>query len=83
MASIERQICTTIAARFICQEVAEFDADGKIMLKFDALEPDATETLVESSSSSLVKVGRCKLDPSLKATCFQPLNLRVHTVLST
>ena len=28
-------------------------------------------------------VGRCKLDPSLKATCFQPLNLRVHTVLST
>ena len=29
------------------------------------------------------KVGRCKLDPSLKATCFQPLNLRVHTVLST
>ena len=29
-----------------------------------------------------VKVGRCKLDPSLKATCFQPLNVRVHTVLS-
>ena len=29
------------------------------------------------------KVGRCKLDPGLKATCFQPLNLRVHTVLST
>ena len=29
------------------------------------------------------EVGRCKLDPSLKATCFQPLNLRVHTVLST
>ena len=28
-------------------------------------------------------VGRCKLDPSLKVTCFQPLNLRVHTVLST
>ena len=28
-------------------------------------------------------VGQCKLDPSLKATCFQPLNLRVHTVLST
>ena len=28
-------------------------------------------------------VGRCKLDPSLKATCFQPLNLRMHTVLST
>ena len=28
-------------------------------------------------------VGRCKLDPSLKATCFQPLNLRLHTVLST
>ena len=28
-------------------------------------------------------VGRCKLDPSLKATCFQPLNLRVHKVLST
>ena len=28
-------------------------------------------------------VGRCKLDPSLKATCFQSLNLRVHTVLST
>ena len=29
------------------------------------------------------KVGRCKLDPSLKATCFQPLNLRMRTVLST
>ena len=28
-------------------------------------------------------VGRCKLDPSLKAACFQPLYLRVHTVLST
>ena len=28
-------------------------------------------------------VGRCKLDPSLKATCFQPLNLRVHILLST
>ena len=28
-------------------------------------------------------VGRCKLDPSLKAICFQPLNLRFHTVLST
>eukprot|EP00959_Pyramimonas_sp_CCMP1952_P159817 3342620-Pyramimonas_sp.AAC.1 len=27
--------------------------------------------------------GRCKLDPSLKATCFQPLNLGVHVVLST
>ena len=26
-------------------------------------------------------VGRCKLDPGLKATCFQPLNLRVHTLL--
>ena len=29
------------------------------------------------------KVGRCKLDPSLKATWLQPLNMRVHTVLST
>ena len=29
------------------------------------------------------EVGRCQLDPSLKATCFQPLKLRVHTVLST
>ena len=28
-------------------------------------------------------VGRCKLDPSLKATWFQPLNLRFHSVLST
>ena len=27
-------------------------------------------------------VKRRKLDPSLKATCFQPLNLRVHTLLS-
>ena len=25
----------------------------------------------------------CKLDPDLKATCFQPLNMRVHTMLST
>ena len=30
-----------------------------------------------------LKVGRCKLDPILKATCFQTLNLRVPTVLST
>ena len=29
------------------------------------------------------KVRRCKLDPSLKETCFQSLNLRVHTLLST
>ena len=28
-------------------------------------------------------VGRCKLDSSLKATWFQPLNLRLHSVLST
>ena len=34
-------------------------------------------------SKPLPPVGRCKLDPSLKATCFQTLNLRVHTVLST
>ena len=33
--------------------------------------------------TSLPSVRRCKLDPSLKATCFQPLILRVHTVLST
>ena len=32
---------------------------------------------------TLYKVGRCKLDPSLKATYFQPLNLIVHTVLSS
>ena len=32
---------------------------------------------------ALYKVGRWKLDPSLKVTCFQPLNLRLHTVLST
>ena len=31
----------------------------------------------------LPEIGRCKLDPSLKATCFQPSNLIVHTVLST
>ena len=30
-----------------------------------------------------IMVGRFKLDPSLKAACFQPLNLRVHAVLST
>ena len=29
------------------------------------------------------EVGRCKLDPSLKAHCFQTLNLRVLTLLST
>ena len=28
-------------------------------------------------------VGRCKVDPSLKAPLFQPLNLRVRTLLST
>ena len=32
---------------------------------------------------STYTVGWCELDPSLKATCFQPLNLRFHTVLST
>ena len=30
----------------------------------------------------LPAVGRCKLDPSLKAPRFQPSNLRVHTLLS-
>ena len=39
--------------------------------------------VVSSVPMDLIMVGRCKLDPSLKATCFQPLNLRVHTVLST
>ena len=33
--------------------------------------------------TQIAKVGRCKLDTSLKATCFQNLNLIVHTVLST
>ena len=28
------------------------------------------------------KVGRCKLDPSLKVPCFQPLNLRGRTLFS-
>ena len=37
----------------------------------------------ESTHAYQSPVRRCKLDPSLKATCFQPLNLRVHTVLST
>ena len=33
-------------------------------------------------TAGVVAVGQCKLDPSLKAICFQHLNLRVNTVLS-
>ena len=41
------------------------------------------ETSVKMTTEA-PKAGRCKLvDPSLKATCFEPLNLRVHTLLST
>ena len=47
-----------------------------------ALRPVAAAHLAHVSSA-LLTVWRCKLDPSLKATRFQPLNLRVHTVLST
>ena len=40
--------------------------------------------LVEAKGDDIrFVVGRCNLEPSLKATCFQPLNLRVHTVLAT
>ena len=39
--------------------------------------PLCFELLVERA-----KVGRCKLDPGLKAKCFQPLNLRVRSLLS-
>ena len=35
------------------------------------------------NSWAAVTVRRCKLDPSLKVTFFQTLNLRFHTVLST
>ena len=48
----------------------------------------AAATLSEGEKSDIdawVKsdeVGRCKLDPSLKAPCLQPLNLRLHTSLS-
>ena len=42
---------------------------------------DALVDAVKEFAGGVVR--RCKLDPSLKATCFQPLNLRVHTVLST
>ena len=39
--------------------------------------------LVEEIAEEVAMVGQCKLDPGLRATCFQPLNLRVRTVLST
>ena len=44
---------------------------------------EAVEELPLPSRTVASLVGQCKLDPSLKATCFKPLNLRVHTVLST
>ena len=47
----------------------------------EGLEAVAELPLPSRTVASLV--GQCKLDPSLKATCFKPLNLRVHTVLST
>ena len=42
---------------------------------------DEDEKVVKTEEAS--EVGRCKLDPSLKATWFQHLNLRFHSVLST
>ena len=36
-----------------------------------------------TEARNAIVVRRCKLDPGLKAACFQPLNLRVHTVLLT
>ena len=56
--------------KFLLKQTVEMeDADDNGKLSFDEFHNHM--------------VGRCKLDPSLKATCFQTLNLRVHTVLST
>ena len=52
----------------------------------EATNHSPTEPSVGSEPEAVVgepEVGRCKFDPSLKATCSQPSNLRVHTVLST
>ena len=58
-------------------------------LKPDFAEPgrryivDGTRFEIAESVVEGFVVRRCELDPSLKATCFQPLSLIVHTVLST
>ena len=62
-------------------------ADLQCPMRVDVplVEGCANRTVTIDATRSTGRLGRwqCKLDPSLKATCFQPLNLRVHTVLST
>ena len=48
-----------------------------------ALFVSPTLLLLDEPTNHLdLEVGRCKLDPSLKATCFQPLKLRVHSAFN-
>ena len=56
------------------EEVVVAGAAGGTLKLWDLEEAKVVRTLM---------VRRCKIGPSLIATCFQPLNLRVHAVLST
>ena len=58
-------------------------AGDEILVKVIARDRFGNRTHWAEGQAVAVEVRRCKLDPSLKATCFQTLNLRVHTVLST
>ena len=49
----------------------------------DGAKIGASSVVIKGIPAMATAVGRCKLDPSLKDTCFQPLNLRVCTLLST
>ena len=40
-------------------------------------------TELRKLGADVFEVRWCKLDPSLKATWFQPLNMKVHSVLPT
>ena len=57
------------------------DEDDEDYIAFREDDPWVQALILADAQLRLVE--RCKLDPSLKATCFQPLNLRVHSVLST
>ena len=56
VATVSKKACTNPNARALCEQVASFDDDGNIKLTFDKMEPDPTETLIESATSSLSSV---------------------------
>ena len=58
------------------------EAKGPAAGGYDERADKSPDNVNEAMYEQIV-VGRCKLDPGLKATCFQTLNLRVNTLLST